>query len=102
MATSGLDQLFWTSHQSIHSKLNGSIGRDGQSALDEHFPWLLASLARFQASNEAAKKHITEKVKLDIKGKAFKYEAKHRPIVLRAAQLLVRHADGTAGATMLQ
>ncbi|GLI65781.1 hypothetical protein VaNZ11_009397, partial [Volvox africanus] len=55
---------------------------------NDHFEWLLYGTHKFKPSNEPSRKQIIGNAKLEFKGKPFHYNAKLRPLVLRAAKLL--------------
>ncbi|GLC49412.1 hypothetical protein PLESTB_000216500 [Pleodorina starrii] len=80
------DSLFWSSHAAFHPKLQD--GNFSKTALDDHFEWLLLGTQKFKPCNESSRKQIMEKLKLEVKGKSFVYDAKLRPLALRAAKLL--------------
>ncbi|GIM13654.1 hypothetical protein Vretimale_16723, partial [Volvox reticuliferus] len=81
-----LDSLFWTSHDNFLRKLQE--GKASTSLLNDHFEWLLYGTQKFKPSNESSRKQIIGNAKLEFKGKPFLYNAKLRPLVLRAAKLL--------------
>ncbi|PNH01914.1 hypothetical protein TSOC_012151, partial [Tetrabaena socialis] len=81
-----LDALFWAPHAVLHRKLQD--GNISKAALDEHFDWLLAGTQKFRPQSESSRKQIAEKLKVEIRCKAFAWDVKHRPLALRAARLL--------------
>ena len=87
-----MDQLYWSPHHAIHSRLqSAAFVRDpgSKAAIDEHFDWLLKTFAQFKGSNEASRKHVSERLRVDVKGKGIKFEEKHRVPALKLARLLV-------------
>lgn len=95
-----MEQLYWTPHHTIHSRLqSGAFVRDAaaKASVEEAFEWLQHGLAKFRPSNDASRKHISEKLRVDIKGKVVKYDVKHRAPALKLAKLLVRTGEGDAG-----
>ncbi len=83
-----MDALIFSPFSALHSKLQS--GKVGKATLEENFDWLLHGTQRFRPSNEASRKQISENTRLQFKGKAFVFDAKHRPLALRLAKLLVR------------